>query len=172
MPSFTTMWTVIALFLLASVCSASLEAEEVEITIRLINGKNGKPITDENLNVFLAGSGFAKNYRADSNGLIKLHIDRGDSLEFSSNIQVTCHPYNGNDDGGRHLHRQFHVSDIIDHGVSDQNLCSKKVLVEPKPSEFIVLRTTSYVLGRHVSVTRVSLIRSPAPLLKTLILRM
>jgi hypothetical protein len=137
MPLLAKVKTFIACFLLAAACSSSLEAEEVVITIRLINGKNGKPITAENLNVFRNGSGFAENYRADATGVIRLRVDRADALEFSSNIQVTCHPYSGNEDWSQHLHRQFRVSEIMEHGISDQNLCSKKVVVEAKPGEFI-----------------------------------
>jgi hypothetical protein len=44
------------------VWSPMLSAEDVTITLRLVNGRNGKPITEENLNVFLNGSGFAENY--------------------------------------------------------------------------------------------------------------
>jgi hypothetical protein len=126
------MKAVVACCLLFAVLSPTLSAEDVTITIRLVNGKNGKSITDENLNVFLNGSGFAANYRADTNGTIRLTVDRNATLNFASNIDVTCHPYSPNE--GK---RQYRVSEILDHGISDENLCSKKTRVEARPGEFV-----------------------------------
>jgi hypothetical protein len=122
--------------LLAATCPASLVAEDVVLTIRLINGKNGKPITDENLNVFRNGSRFAENFRADHNGVIRLTIDRDAVVDFASNIQVTCHPYSAND-GSEHLPRLYRVREILETGISDKNMCSKKISVEAKPGEFV-----------------------------------
>ena len=62
--------------------SPVLSAQDVAITIRLVNGRNGKPVTDENLNVFLSGSGFAENYRADKNGTIRLTVDHNATVSF------------------------------------------------------------------------------------------
>jgi hypothetical protein len=124
----------IGCILLAATCPASLVAEDVVLTIRLINGKNGKPITDENLNVFRNGSHFAENFRADHNGVIRLSIDRDAVVAFQSNIQVTCHPYGPND--GTSL-REYRVREILTTGLSDKNMCSKKITVEAKPGEFV-----------------------------------
>jgi len=74
-----------------STCCTTLRAEDVSITIRLLNGRNGKPITDENLNVFRNGSGFAKNYTAGQAGTIRVMVDRNATVSFASNIEVTCH---------------------------------------------------------------------------------
>src|ERR1035437_1428322 len=117
----------------AALLSLSLKAEQVTITVRLVNGKNGHPIADENLNVFLNGSGFAEYHRADKDGTIRLTVDRKDTVAFASNVQVTCHPYAPNETRPR----QYKVSDILDHGVSDENLCSKRVRVEARHGEFV-----------------------------------
>lgn len=127
------MKTVLAYFLLLSVWSPMLSAEDVTITIRLVDGRNGKPITDENLNVFLNGSGFAENYRADKNGTIRLTVDHNATVSFASNIEVTCHPYAPNE----RQQRQYRVSEILDHGISDENLCSKRIRVEARAGEFV-----------------------------------
>jgi hypothetical protein len=124
---------VIACLLLISIWSPTLRAEDVIITIRLVNGRNGKPITDENLNVFINGSHFAENYKAHQDGTFRLTVDRNATISFASNIEVTCHPYSPSE---REM-RWYRVSEILDHGISDDNLCSKKVHVEPSAGEFV-----------------------------------
>lgn len=127
------MKTVVAYILLLSVCSTMLSAEDVVITIRLVNGRNGKPISDENLNVFINGSGFAENYRADKNGIIRLTLDQNATVSFASNIEVACHPYTSQE----RQQRQYRVSEILDHGIADENLCSKKIRADAKAGEFV-----------------------------------
>ncbi len=119
-------------------CSAALTAQspqtgQVTITVRLVNGKNGHLITDENLNVWIDSSRDAGNFRVDRNGMIRLAVDRDAVVSFASNIQVTCHPYGPKE----HQMRRYSVNEILDHGISDENLCSKKIRVEAKPGEFV-----------------------------------
>jgi hypothetical protein len=123
----------IACLLLAVACPISLLPEEVVITVRLINGKNGKPVTDENLNIFRIGSGFAEGAHADRNGLIQLRIDRDAVVGFGGNIDVTCHPYSKQET----QLRRYKVIEILEHGMSDENMCSKKIRVTAKPGEFV-----------------------------------
>jgi hypothetical protein len=127
------MRAIAACFLLLCILSPVLPAEDVTITIRLVNGRNGKPITDENLNVFLNGFGFAENYKADRNGTIRLTVDRNANVSFASNIEVTCHPYAASE----RQQRQYRVSEIFRHGISDENMCSKKIRVEARAGEFV-----------------------------------
>jgi hypothetical protein len=122
-----------ASFLVFLAWSPMLSAQDVTITLRLVNGRNGKPITDENLNVFLNGSGFAENYRADNNGTIRLTVDHNATVSFASNIDVTCHPYTPNE----RQQKVYRVSEILDHGISDENSCSKKIRVEARAGEFV-----------------------------------
>ncbi len=113
-----------------------LAAEKVIITIRLLNGRNGKPIRDEDLNVFRDQPHFAENFRADRNGIIKFAIDRDALVSFMSNIQITCHEVTAIEKSAHEL-QQYKVRAIIEAGISDTNMCSKKVRVEAKPGEFI-----------------------------------
>jgi hypothetical protein len=75
---------------------------------------------DENLNVFINNGSDARLFRSDRDGIIKITVGRDDVLAFVSNIQVTCHPY-GKDE---HALRKYRVSDILEHGITDQNMCS------------------------------------------------
>ena len=127
------MKVAMASFLVLFGWSPMLCAEDVTITLRLVNGRNGKPITDENLNVFLNGSGFAESYRADKNGTIRLTVDHNATVSFASNIDVTCHPYTPNE----RQQRLYRVSEILDHGISDENSCSRKIRVEARAGEFV-----------------------------------
>jgi hypothetical protein len=124
---------VFACFLLVYIWCPALRAEDVIITVRLVNGKNGKPITNENLNVFINESGFAENYKANQNGTFRLTVDRNATVSFASNIEVTCHPYGPHE---RQM-RRYRVSEILDHGIADENLCSKKVHAETRAGEFV-----------------------------------
>ncbi len=54
------------------------------------------------------------------------------TVSFASNVEVTSHPYTSNE---RQL-RQYRVSEILDHGASDENLCSTKIRVELRAGEF------------------------------------
>ena len=117
-------------------CASGLNAQSTIVSIRLINGKNGKPIKDENLNVFVNKERDAENFRPDSDGIIKLPMDRNALVSLLSNIDVTCHKIT-EVENSQHQLQQYKVSDILEHGISDTNTCSKKVRIEPHPGEFI-----------------------------------
>lgn len=116
--------------------TSTLHAEDVVVKIRLINGRNGKPITDENLNIFRNQPHFPVNQRADRSGVINLTIDRNSLVSFASNIQVNYHQPT---DAEKSLHelQQYKVSNMMEHGISDTNTCSKKIKVEARPGEFV-----------------------------------
>ena len=102
--------------------------------IRLINGKTGKPIKDEELNVFLNGSRFSELQRADrTTGLIRMTIDKNAYFSVMSNIPVTCNPYTSVE----HELRKYKVADVLAYGFSDENQCNRKVHLKPNPGEFI-----------------------------------
>lgn len=93
----------LAFVAIGALCPISLHAQEVPITnggsvlgwpisVRLVNGENGKPITDEKLNVFINNATDSQLFRPDERGIIKLTVTINDVLSFASNIQVSCHP--------------------------------------------------------------------------------
>jgi hypothetical protein len=125
--------TRVAIFLLLMCMSPAAVSQDVDVRIRLINGKNGKPITDENLNIFRNGSGFAENAKPDRNGVITLRIERSAVFGVGSNIQVTCHPYKPNEKEVR----TYSVGKVLSDGIVDLNTCSKKVKATAQPGEFI-----------------------------------
>ncbi len=111
----------VAFVAVGALCPTSLHAQEAPITngdsvlgwpisIRLVNGKNGKPITDEKLNVFINNATDSQLFRPDERGIIKLTVTINDVLSFASNIQVSCHPY-GSDE---HSRRKYPVREILE----------------------------------------------------------
>jgi hypothetical protein len=110
-----------------------LSGQDVTVKIRLVNGKNGKPITDENLNVWFNEEKGSRLFRPDADGIITLRVADNDVLSFAGNIEVTCHPYSRDE----HSQRTYRVSEMLAHGISDENLCNRTIRVEAKPGEFV-----------------------------------
>jgi hypothetical protein len=110
-----------------------LIGQDVTVTVRLVNGKSGKPITDENLNVWVNDAKDSQLFRPDRDGILTLRVGSDDVLSFASNVEVTCHPYRKDE----HSLRRYQVSEILAHGVADENSCSKKIRVEARPGEFV-----------------------------------
>jgi hypothetical protein len=119
--------------MLIALCPALLFGQDVTVNIRLFNGRNGKPITDENLNVWFDNATGSRLFRPDQNGIIKLVVARDGVLSFGPNVELTCHPYGKEE----HSLRKYKVSAILENGVADQNLCSTKVHVKANPGEFV-----------------------------------
>ena len=108
------------------------EAQLVEIHIKVINGRNGKPIKDEKLNVWRsADQRGSEIMNTDKNGVITLEADKASSIRIASNIYVTCHPYSAGD-----KERLYAVEKIFNDGLADLNECSK-ITVTAKPGDVI-----------------------------------
>jgi hypothetical protein len=108
------------------------KAQLVSIQIRILNGRSGKPIKDEKLNVWRrADQRDSEIFPTDKNGVITLEVERTSSIRVGSNIYVTCHPYKA---GARE--RLYAVEKIVTEGIADLNECSK-IKASATPGEFI-----------------------------------
>ena len=124
------LFLLLALPLATSVFRAA--AEEVEIHIRVINGKSGRPVQDEKLNVYRDRDQMGSEvYPTGERGLILLRVERGASIRVAPNIYVTCHPYKAGD-----KERFYAVEHILAEGIVDSNMCGKKKVIA-KPGEFV-----------------------------------
>ncbi|HEX2917051.1 MAG TPA: hypothetical protein VHN81_00935 [Edaphobacter sp.] len=121
----------IALVMLAISFNLLAEDQTVEIHVRVINGKNGKPIRDEKLNVS-TGENDANLMATNETGTIVLHIDSGARLGVISNLYVTCQPYKPGESW-----RFYSVDEIVSKGISQANTCSH-IRVSAKPGELIL----------------------------------
>ena len=111
----------IGILLMSACYFAKAEGQTVEIHIKVINGKNGKPIKDEKLNVWRhADQRGSEIMPTDENGVIRLEVNRSSSIRVASNIYVTCHPYKAGD-----KQRSYAVEKIISEGIADLNECGK-----------------------------------------------
>jgi len=123
----------VGILLLSACYAAAAKTQLVEIHIKVINGKNGKPIKDEKLNVWRsADQRGAEIMPTDENGVITLEVDRSNSIRVASNIYVTCHPYKAGD-----RDRFYTVEKVLSEGIADLNECSK-IKATATPGELIV----------------------------------
>jgi hypothetical protein len=109
------------------------KAQLVSIQIRVLNGKNGKPIKDEKLNVWrTADQRDSEIMPTDTNGVIPLEVDKNSSIRVGGNIYFTCHPYKAGD-----KERLYSVEKILNEGIVDLNTCGNANVLA-KPREFVI----------------------------------
>lgn len=103
------------------------------ITIRVVDGRNGHPITDEKLQLwFNSQSGSAMSISTDKQGVAKVDAPAGAALLVSANLYVDCR-YSKQTGPERPT---YPVSDIVRSGVLAANTCGKLKL-SPTPGELI-----------------------------------
>ena len=103
------------------------------IIIRVVDGRNGHPITDEKLQLwFNSQSGSAMSISTDKNGVAKIDSPAGVALLISANLYVDCR-YSKQAGPERPT---YPVSDIVRSGVLAVNTCGKLKLL-PTPGELI-----------------------------------
>jgi hypothetical protein len=61
-----------------------------------------------------------------------LTVDSNAILDFDPNIGLSCDP-----NGVNVRQRHYRVSEILDHGISTENMCSKKIRVEARAGGFV-----------------------------------
>jgi hypothetical protein len=123
--------------------ASSLTAQS--ITLRLVNGKNGKPMSDQNVAVSWDDSFIAIQVRVDRDGRAVLAIPPG-------TLRVT---FRGGSSKGKEPNRvayldcnssltslaaaDLSLNQILAHGFVAKNQCSRKVQPVAKPGEVIFL---------------------------------
>lgn len=92
------------------------------ITILVLNGKTGKPVENEKVNVWLGEAKDAVFLETDSNGKIQLRIgsNQEKTLRFLPNWYVDCR-YGKN--GPQLMNLKFFLDDIVSQGVVAENFC-------------------------------------------------
>jgi hypothetical protein len=110
------------------------------ITIRMLNGRSGKPMRDKTINVEFQGSSGNAVITVDKQGIGHLVIPPGATAvsfigttkkgkDSNQPAYTVCGP-----DG------QFiPVQDILDHGIVPQNACSITLQLTAKPGELLYL---------------------------------
>ncbi len=103
------------------------------ITIRVVDGRNGHPITDEKLQLwFNSQSGNALSISTNKQGVAKVDAPAGAALLLFTNLYVDCR-YSKQTGPERPT---YPVSDIVRSGVLGANTCGT-VKLSPRPGELI-----------------------------------
>jgi len=116
-----------------SLLGPSLQAQDV--TIRVLDGRNGHPVTKERLVVWVGPvRGTALELPTDKDGVAVLHLskDHADSIELTADYNFDCQPYRKNTPTP-----SYSVKEILQSGVVTQNTCGKLSQSEAKPGELI-----------------------------------
>jgi hypothetical protein len=113
-------------FLAAAICPA----QQTTIIVRLLNGKNGKPVTDKSFNVWL-GKGENVLLDTDSRGIIKLDVAgvTPRTIRVLPDFRFDCRSKN---DFGEGVRIEYSLDEIFSKGVVSKNLCGKAASL-PQP---------------------------------------
>jgi hypothetical protein len=122
-----------ALFLLAALAIASSAIRAETIRIRTLDGRNGRPIPNENLQVWIdRQSGAALNLSMHKDGVADLEVSRDSVIFVNSNYYFDCRFTRTADPSNS----AYAVSEILKSGIVSTNACGK-LNVEVRPGEFI-----------------------------------
>jgi len=110
---------VCALAISLTITTVSLGAETIRIHVE--DGRNGKTITDEHVQVWINGRrGNALNLIPGRDGIAVLEAPAGSSIEIESNFYEDCRPF---EKGGPRP--TYSVDEIKRDGIATRNTCSK-----------------------------------------------
>jgi hypothetical protein len=112
------------------------EAITPTIKVRLLNGKNGKPIKNDTPNIWFGDAVSPINPHTDSNGEVVVSVNQAQSeeLQVLPNQYADCR-FKGNSTAG--LHVKYSLKQIITTGVVSENLCGKN-RIDPIPRVLIL----------------------------------
>jgi hypothetical protein len=110
-------------------------AQTVEIHIRIINGKNGRPIKNETLRVWTTRNHVdADLWPTDATGSILLKVDGAAQIALDENLNASCRTLPANQQSFQLL---YSVAEILNKGISTENTCGT-IRVTAKPGELIL----------------------------------
>jgi hypothetical protein len=110
-------------------------AQQTIITIRLFNGKNAKPITDRNFNIWLGNSNNLL-HDTDSRGEIKLDVADVNprKIRVLPDFRFDCR---SKQDFGEGQLNEYSLDEILTKGVVSKYLCGKATSL-PQPSVLVI----------------------------------
>jgi hypothetical protein len=126
---------VVALLLPLLIVPCVSHAQAVEIHIRIINGKNGRPIKTETLRVWITRNHIdADLWPTDATGSVLLKVDGAAQIALDENLNAGCRTLPANQQPSQFL---YSVAEILNKGISTENTCGT-VRVTAKPGELIL----------------------------------
>jgi hypothetical protein len=110
-------------------------AQTAEIHIRIVNGKNGRPIKNETLRVWTTRDHIdADLWPTDANGAVLLKVDGNAQIAVDANLYATCRTLPQNQQPSQLL---YSVAEVLGKGISTENTCGN-IHVAAKPGELIL----------------------------------
>jgi hypothetical protein len=105
--------------LLVAITANSLSAEVIRIHV--IDGRNGKTITDEHLNLWInMRKGDSRVLVPGPDGIAELDLPAGSSIDVATNLYVDCRPYQKGVPSP-----MYSVDEIKRYGIATKNTCGK-----------------------------------------------
>jgi hypothetical protein len=120
------------------------QAQESTITIRLLNGKNGKPITDRDFNIHLGSSWDNLLHDTDSRGEIKLDVADvwPRTIRVAPDFRFDCRSKKDFGDGGM---IEYSLDEILTKGVVGKNFCGKATSLAHPSVLVIFVRPRTFI---------------------------
>ena len=110
-------------------------AQTAEIHIRIVNGKNGRPIKAETLRVWTTRNHVdADLWPTDATGSVLLKVDGAAQIALDENLNASCRTLPANQQASQFL---YSVAEILNKGIATDNTCGN-VRVAAKPGELIL----------------------------------
>ena len=110
-------------------------AQTAEIHIRIVNGKNGRPIKAETLRVWTTRNHVdADLWPTDATGSVLLKVDGNAQIALDENLNASCRTLPANQQSFQLL---YSVAEILNKGISAENTCGT-IRVTAKPGELIL----------------------------------
>jgi len=123
-----------SILLLATVLCA---AQQSRIDIKLLNGKNGHPIGDSTVNVWLGNEISASQMIPDAKDEIGLDLAGVEprTLRVAPNMRLDCRSTNGHSPPGDQI--PYSLDEILSKGIVGENVCGKAT-ASPTPGGLIL----------------------------------
>jgi len=125
----------IAILLLGFGCSGWAQ----EITFRVLDGRNGHPVKNATVDVWLgtAARGVPLQIKTNADGTAQLRM-KADYKSFVTAGEWVGDCRGGNSPGKSYIDASvYRFADVVEHGTATQNTCGKAT-AQPKPGEFIL----------------------------------
>jgi hypothetical protein len=112
-------------------------AQQSKIVIRLLNGKNGHPIGDSTVNVWLGNEISASQMIPDAKDEIGLDLAGVEprTLRVAPNMRLDCRSTNGHSPPGDQI--PYSLDEILSKGIVGENVCGKAT-ASPTPGGLIL----------------------------------
>jgi hypothetical protein len=116
--------------------NAGAEATTRTVTVRLLNGKNGKPIKNENPNIWIGDAARPSNRYTNSRGEIVVSVTdtRSQELRVLPDWYSDCR---FKDDSEAGMQVKYSLEEIMTTGVVSENLCGKH-RIGPTPGVLVL----------------------------------